>query len=228
MPHKLTEPRLGQISKSRSGIGSETRPSKGEATAERILDAAFKSIAAKGCGAVTLRGIAEEAGVVLSQLSYYYGNKDSLFAAVLKRMQQGYMATLDERLEKRGTLSGQIMALVEYNEFILKESPDTYRNFLEFFNFAMSSEAFRVEVADFIAGISAMIESRIARYEHGEEKSGRFSVAAVTRFILSATFGISLQHLLSPDNKDVQAGFDIIKATTTQLLEGKGHRKSIG
>jgi AcrR family transcriptional regulator len=71
---------------------------KGEATAERILDAAFKSIAVHGCGAVTLRGIAEEAGVVLSQLNYHYGNKGSLFAAVLKRMQQGYIATLDARL----------------------------------------------------------------------------------------------------------------------------------
>lgn len=195
--------------------------SKGEATAERILDAAFRSIATKGCGTVTLRGIAEEAGVVLSQLSYHYGNKDSLFAAVLKRMQQGYMATLDERLEARGTLSGQIMALVEYNELVLKESPDTYRNFLEFFNFAMNSEAFRVEVADFIAGIAAMIESRIARYELGEGERDGFSVAAVTRFILSATFGISLQHLLSPDNKDVQAGFDIIKVATIQLLQGR-------
>jgi hypothetical protein len=117
------------------------------------------------------------------------------------------------------------MALVEYNELILKESPDIYRNFLEFFNFAMSSDAFRMEVANFIAGIAAMIESRITRYEHGERDADRFSVGAVTRFILSATFGISLQHLLSPDNKDIQAGFDIIKATTTQLLEGKGHGK---
>ncbi len=225
MPHKITQLRPDQRFHAKPGIGAETLLSKGEATAERILDAAFKSIAAKGCGAVTLRGIADEAGVVLSQLSYYYGNKDSLFAAVLKRMQQGYMATLDEKLEKRGTLSGQIMALVEYNEFILKESPDTYRNFLEFFNFAMSSEAFRVEVADFIAGIAAMIESRIARYEHRKGDGDRFSVAAVTRFILSATFGISLQHLLSSDNKDVLAGFDIIKATTTQLLEGKSRRK---
>src|SRR5664280_204353 len=43
-----------------------------------------------GWGAVTLREIAEESGVALSQLSYYFGNKDGLFAAVLERMQQEY------------------------------------------------------------------------------------------------------------------------------------------
>jgi AcrR family transcriptional regulator len=201
---------------------------KGEATAERILDAAFKSIAARGCGAVTLRGIADEAGVVLSQLSYHYGNKDSLFAAVLKRMQQGYIETLDTRLCGHDSLAGQIIALVDYNESILNDSPDTYRNFLEFFNFAMSSPDFQVEVANFTSAIAAMIESRIARYEPGVRVAGGFSAAAVTRFILSASFGIALQRFLSPENGDVRRGFDIIKATAMQLIKedsnGQGQR----
>jgi AcrR family transcriptional regulator len=192
---------------------------KGEATAERILDAAFESIAARGCGAVTLRGIAEEAGVVLSQLNYYYGNKESLFAAVLKRMQQGYVEGLDARLKDCGTLAGQINVLVDYNEFILRDSPDTYRNFLEFFNFAMTSEAFRVEVAHFTSEIAAMIESRVTRYEPGDKGRSGFSVAAVTRFILSASFGIALQHFLSPASKEMGIGFDIIKATAVQLIK---------
>ncbi|WP_454858963.1 TetR/AcrR family transcriptional regulator [Rhizobium binxianense] len=193
--------------------------SKGEATAERILDAAFKSIAERGCGAVTLRGIAEEAGVVLSQLSYHYGNKDSLFAAVLKRMQKGYMDALDERLRGHGSLTEQIVALVDYNAFILENSPDTYRNFLEFFNFAMSSETFQLEVANFTSQIASMIESRIVLYRPSNMRSPGFSIAAITRFILSASFGIALQRFLSPENEDVRTGFDIIKATAIQLMK---------
>jgi AcrR family transcriptional regulator len=197
---------------------------KGEATAERILDAAFRSIAQRGCGAVTLRGIADEAGVVLSQLNYYYGNKDSLYAAVLKRMQRSYVETLDQRLRGHDSLSGQIIALVDYNESILNDSPDTYRNFLEFFNFAMSSKSFQVEVANFTSAIAAMIENRIARYQPDDRGVGAFSAAAVTRFILSASFGIALQRFLSPENGDVRSGFDIIKATATQLIGEDGDR----
>ena len=191
---------------------------KGEATAERILDAAFRSIALHGCGAVTLRGIAEEAGVALSQLSYYYGNKDSLFAAVLKRMQQGYMDALNERLERQHTLVDQIMALVDYNEFILDKSPYTYRNFLEFFNFAMSSKEFQPVVADFTSGIAGVIEKNITRYQPQKKSASVYSAASVTRFILSASFGIALQHFLSPNNKDVRKGFDIIKGTAAELI----------
>jgi AcrR family transcriptional regulator len=191
-------------------------------TAERILDAAFKSIAAKGCGAVTLRGIAEEAGVALSQLNYYYGNKDGLFAAVLKRMKQDYAIGLERRLKDCYALSERIKTLVDYNEFLLKESADTYRNFLEFFNFAMNSDEFRTEVAEFLADISSMIEVQITRNQGAREDPASFSPATITRFILSASFGISMQHLLSPENSDIGAGFEIIKATTAIIAGDPG------
>lgn len=197
-----------------------TVAAKGEATAERILDAAFKSIALRGCGAVTLRGIAVEAGVVLSQLNYYYGNKDSLFAAVMKRMQESYIEALDERLQGRNSLEEQIVALVEYNEYILMENPDTYRNFLEFFNFSMNSPEFQGRVAAFTSDISTMIERRIACYGPEAKVPGEFSAAAVTRFILSASFGIALQHFLDVRNQDVQAGFAIIKTMARVLIHG--------
>jgi len=196
-----------------SGFEDAAASAKGEVAAERILDAAFRSIATRGCGAVTLRGIAEEAGVVLSQLNYYYGNKDSLFAAVLKRMQQGYMEGLDARLRGCDTLSERMGALVDYNAFVLNDSPDTYRNFLEFSHFAMSSPDFQAEVANFTSGVAEIIQRRIDHHEPGTEDAGRFPVAAVTRFILSASFGIALHHFLSPENNDIRRGFDIIKAT---------------
>jgi len=205
---------------------TEGTPSKGEATAERILDAAFKSIAAHGCASVTLRGIAEEAGVVLSQLSYYYGNKDKLFAAVLKRMQKGYVEALDERLRGHDTAAGQVIALIRYNESILNESPETYRNFLEFYNFAMNAKEFQTEVANFTSEIAAMIESHIAYYEGARRSAGGFSAAAVTRFILSASFGIALQYFLSPENEDVRRGFDLIESTARKLLEESGPERA--
>jgi|GEM_PF-183185 len=209
-------PRSSNARNSESDAGART---KGNATAERILDAAFKSIAIHGCGAVTLRGIADEAGVVLSQLSYYYGNKEGLFAAVLKRMQEGYMVGLNARLLGHDTPQKRIVALVDYNESILNDSPDTYRNFLEFFHFAMSSQDFQVEVVKFTSAIADMIESHIGHYPCKGKGRDEFSAAAVTRFILSASFGIALQRFLSPGNRDVRKGFDVIKATAMHLIK---------
>lgn len=192
--------------------------SKGEAAAERILDAAFKSIAAKGYASVTLRGIADEAGVVLSQLNYYYGNKDRLFVAVLQRMQQGYIKTVDQRVCSLKSLEERIIALIAYNEEILLDSPETYRNFLEFSNLAMTYDVFRTEVEAFTSRIAALIEMRITESRTNGDGHENFSTAEVTRFILSASFGIALQCFLNPDNADVKGGFNVMKIAAIRLL----------
>jgi AcrR family transcriptional regulator len=185
--------------------------SKREITSGRILDATYRAIATRGCSAVTLREIAEESGVALSQLSYYFGNKDGLFAAVLERMQREYAENLTAKLRNATSLRERLEKLIDYNRLLLKENSDLYRNFLEFFNFAMASPEFKKQVTTFLTGISKAIEEQITQNQKSNQKLAPFSATEITRFILSASFGISLQHLLAPKNKDVEAGFDVIK-----------------
>jgi AcrR family transcriptional regulator len=185
---------------------------KREITSNRILDAAYQAIADRGWGAVTLREIAEESGVALSQLSYYFGNKDGLFAAVLERMQREYAENLAAKLRDATSLQERLEKLIDYNRLLLRENSDLYRNFLEFFNFAMASPEFKKQVTAFLTRISRAIEKQIAQKQQFKQKLDPYSSSAVTQFILSASFGISLQHLLAPKNKDVEAGFDIIKS----------------
>jgi len=45
----------------------------------KILLAAYSCISTSGYANVSMRNIADEAGVVLSQLNYYYKNKEGLF-----------------------------------------------------------------------------------------------------------------------------------------------------
>jgi AcrR family transcriptional regulator len=184
---------------------------KREITTGRILDATYRTIAARGWGAVTLREIAEESGVALSQLSYYFGNKDGLFAAVLERMQREYAENLAAKLRDATSLRERLEKLIDYNRLLLKEDADLYRNFLEFFNFAMASPEFKKQVTTFLTEISKAIEEQITQKQKSNRKVASFSSTAITHFILSASFGISLQHLLAPKNKDVEAGFDVIK-----------------
>ncbi|WP_454858871.1 TetR/AcrR family transcriptional regulator [Rhizobium binxianense] len=217
-----------------SSPGTGRRPaapySKGDATAEKILDAAFKSIALHGCGAVTLRGIAEEAGVALSQLSYYYGNKDSLFAAVATHMHAGYVADLQERLQKADSLEDQMVAFVDHNEAALRTNPDIFRNYLEFSTLAMTSAEFQDKIADLTTEVIAVMERHAAR-THPEEKVGdTFSVEEAARYTLSATLGTALQHFIMPDKHAVLRAFDAVRATVRQRIaadrRGRGAHKT--
>jgi TetR/AcrR family transcriptional regulator len=50
---------------------------------ENIIDAAIPLFAAKGLNGVSVRELASAAGVNLSMVSYYFGGKEGLYAAVL-------------------------------------------------------------------------------------------------------------------------------------------------
>jgi AcrR family transcriptional regulator len=70
-----------------------------DATTDAILDAADELFRERGCEAVTIRDIAEQAGVSHALVHQYVGSKEDLFRAVLSRndgpMVQGAPAHLD-------------------------------------------------------------------------------------------------------------------------------------
>lgn len=86
MPARKTAP-----SPARRKSEAPPRPDRQQA----ILLAAEKLFAQRGYHAVTIRQIAEEAGVPLALVAYYYGPKQDLFHAVFAHWSQ----TIDERLE---------------------------------------------------------------------------------------------------------------------------------
>ena len=192
---------------------------RGEVTAQRIFDAAYKLIAAHGCGAVTLQNIAGEAGVVASQICYYFGNKDRLLTAVLKRTGHAYLEGLGLSLRYCGTSTEHVIAFAGYSELILRKSPDTYRIFLEFCNFANGSTGFQMEVANLTSEIVSVVETCISNRAPRRVSGARFSNASIVRFIFSASLGVSLQHFVDPETGDMQKEFEIIKEAAVNLLE---------
>lgn len=54
-------------------------------TVGRILEAATKLFALKGLAAVSVKELAEAAGVNIALISYYFGGKENLYAVVLER-----------------------------------------------------------------------------------------------------------------------------------------------
>ena len=56
-----------------------------EATRERILDAAVAEFAAAGFSGARIQSIAQRAGVNVRMLYHYFGEKDDLFRAILRR-----------------------------------------------------------------------------------------------------------------------------------------------
>lgn len=68
-------------------------------TAKAILNAAKSALVAQGYSGLSTRGIAEEAGVPLSQIHYHFGSKQNLVLAVLERENQRLLDRQAEMFE---------------------------------------------------------------------------------------------------------------------------------
>lgn len=90
----ISEPVLGKRQRSTAAVTEARRDRKAA-----ILLAAEKLFAQTGYHAVTIRQIAEEAGVPLALVGYYYGQKHELFEAIFEH----WNPTIEERL--RGLLA---------------------------------------------------------------------------------------------------------------------------
>lgn len=189
----------------------EEMPARRNETSQTILAAAFNCIANKGCACVTLRDIAEEAGVALSQLNYYYKNKEGLFSEVLRDMRQEYLIGVERNLQDLGSRAEKISRLVRYNKELMVSNNALYRAFLEFFNLAMWSTSFRKEMNLFLREISEAIALQIGEESSALNVAPLSSPSVLTKMILGMTFGIAMQYLMDPEHEEVLAGMDVLE-----------------
>ena len=85
-----------------------------QSQSERILLAASQCISTKGYANVSMRDIANEAGVVLSQLNYYFKNKEGLFKEVVRMMIDRYLRDIEASLRAEDSPKERAKSLIKY------------------------------------------------------------------------------------------------------------------
>ena len=73
---------------------------RGEATRDRVLDAAERCFAQDGFDGISIRQVATEAGVTLGVVGFHGGSKNELFRTVLARRVETLNAARQSRLQK--------------------------------------------------------------------------------------------------------------------------------
>lgn len=183
-------------------------------TSQKILDAAYKCISTKGYANVTLRDIAEEAGVALSQLNYYYKNKEGLFIEVIQKVKQMSMDILEEFLQQSVTTKEKLSVVVRFSQGLIREETDIYKVVLDLFNMGMWSQTFTKPCRSFFEEITAIIEKYIASDYFLNEKLQGYSPNVITRIVIGAVFGMAIQYILDPENQELLDSLDILKIMT--------------
>jgi len=89
--------------------------------AQKILLAAYECLSTRGYANVTMRNIADEAGVALSQLTYYFKNKEKLFTEVISKMAYQYIREIETRMSATAAFTAMLVALRQFFPVILLE-----------------------------------------------------------------------------------------------------------
>src|SRR5665648_1265914 len=108
----------------------------------KILFSAYELVSTKGYANVSLRNIADHAKVVLSQVNYYFVNKEGLMVAVVKMMADKFILEIEEVLKNGDSSKEKMISLTQYYKDILTNNPSLLRIFYDLTAMSLWSEKF--------------------------------------------------------------------------------------
>ncbi|HEY8363507.1 MAG TPA: TetR/AcrR family transcriptional regulator [Tissierellaceae bacterium] len=168
---------------------------------EKILLAASECISTRGYANVSMRDIANEAGVVLSQINYYFNNKEGLFKEVIKMVVDKYKHEIEEILKAENSPKERIKLLITHFKKTLKNNPKFIKLLYEFTELALWSPAFSDLLRNLYKELSEIIEKYILNNLQFKNKK-EISTKSISRLIIGSLFGTGIQVLLENDGDD--------------------------
>ena len=174
---------------------------KKENQSEKILQTAYECISSKGYANVSMRDIADEAGVALSQLTYHYKNKDGLLKEVIKIMIQEYLMEVEEHLRKGVTPKEKLSDLITYFQEVLEEKPKLFRLFYDFTSMSLWSAQFSDLLRNLFENLVNLIEKYVLDDIPLKSNLRAYTPKSIARMLLGAMFGTAIQLILDPQEK---------------------------
>jgi len=170
-----------------------------ENTSEKILMTAFECLSSRGYANVSMRNIADEAGVALSQLTYYYKNKEKLFTEVISMMMDQYLNEIEATLKSTIDAKDKIASLVRFFKELIRDKPNLLRLFIDFTAQALWIPSFREQLDSLFNAITEIIERNLSIDETVLKNSMGYSPKSIAKLIFGALFGTSIQIILGSD-----------------------------
>lgn len=167
-------------------LAAERSP-KGQQAVVSILAATRSVFMRKGHANLTLRMVAEEAGIALGNISYYFPTKKQLIDAMLREQMVDYVEE-HLRLLENGSQS-PLELLLDTIEFYVTASRSSYQFFFETWAYAGSDEDAKALVSELYRAIGLYVYRliRATRPELDHEEINRIVLQ-----ISSLTQGLSL------------------------------------
>lgn len=180
---------------------------------ELILDAAYRCVTEKGYANISLRDIAKEANVALSQLHYYFGSKKKLLQEIIKKMIKKYTTELEKQLVSKKNHLGKSNIAYSFNfiKEVIKHNPEFFKILFDLSGLALKSESFKLLLSDMLDYLASIIKECIDETSCIKEEFKDFSSNTLSRLILGTVIGVAFEYTLDTSkNKDILDSIDAL------------------
>lgn len=188
---------------------------------EKILEAAYTVIAREGYVRTSLRQIAQEAQVAVSQISYYYENKEGLLLAVARGVANKYYDYMQLYLRPEMTPREKGECFINLYREVLEDDPDLFRVLYDLVGLALWSEPVRKQVRGIFQDIMDQITEDVFTKEFVSELKFTPSRSTLASLFFSGIFGIGVQSLLEPGDKTITGSLDALGVVVFNMREVK-------
>ena len=177
---------------------------------EKILLTAFQCFSTRGYANVSMRDIADEAGVVLSQLNYYFKNKEGLVTEVIKMMVQKYLQEIGNNLKSVASTKEKISSLINFFSELLKKKPELLRLFIDFTAQSLWQPSLRRLLRNLFNDLSEMIETNIMVGTALNKNMRKYSSKSLAKLVLGALYGTSIQIILDSEEDNAFESLNLV------------------
>lgn len=179
----------------------------------QILEAAARTLSARGAANVSMRDIARDAGVALGQLHYYFGSREKLLASTVSFVMKRRIASLQESLVGVTDPVERVSLALRLIRQQLVEEPEAVKIHLD-------SSCLGIWSAELAAENRRMQEELLAVILSESERTGQASLQsnAVARLLLGTLDGLALQALQGAPVAEMDAAYAALAAMLVSLL----------
>lgn len=180
----------------------------------KILDSAYKCISLKGYAQASLRDIAQEAGVALSQLNYYYKNKEGLFTEVVKELSRNYIKEVEKKLKSGKSAKERFSSLVSYFKSIMNDKPDHIKLLIDFISMSFWNPSFKRLLSSLFEDVSGLIKKYIFDDKTFQAKDKKSTPDALAKSLVGTLVGTAMQYVLNPSDHSLMESLDSIEISS--------------
>lgn len=188
-------------------------------TRQQILEAARTVLAHVGYENITTRRIAEEAGVNIATLHYYFGTKEALLSEVLRTALEQALSVLRAAASEARTTEEALASLFQTTWQMVREQRGVLR-----FDVAvrgLRDETARREANALYDAFRHLNESVLQKHlDEGGSFALGLTAASLAHYMVAATDGVLLQFALTGDDEAAQRSLTLIEQHVLHLLRG--------